>query len=84
MNFFCSKEIMVDIVAGELNDLKDVDIITFDVILLQAYVYYAQQNNNTNSKGLKAIYKKYCADVIKRHGLPKTLGEYIKASQRYL
>ena len=41
---------MVDIVAGELNDLKDVDIITFDVILLQAYVYYAQQNNNTNSK----------------------------------
>ena len=29
-------------------DLKDVDIITFDVILLQAYVYYAQQNNNTN------------------------------------
>ncbi|MCI5883518.1 MAG: hypothetical protein MRZ84_05765 [Eubacterium sp.] len=83
-DFFCSKEIMVDIVAGELNDLKDVDIITFDVILLQAYVYYAKQNNSTNSKGLKAIYKKYCADVIKRHGLPKTLGEYIKASQRYL
>ena len=57
---------MVDNVARELNDLKDIDIITFDVILLQAYVYYAKQNNNTNSKGLKAIYKKYCADVIKK------------------
>lgn len=30
------------------------------------------------------MYKKYCADVIKRHGLPPTLGEYIKASQDYL
>lgn len=42
------------------------------------------QNDNSNSKGLKSIYKKYCADVIKRHGLPTTLGEYIRASQDYL
>lgn len=84
MNYFCSKEIMVDIVTRELEDLKEVDIVTFDIILLQAYVYYAQQNNNTNSKGLKSLYKKYCADVIKRHRLPATLGEYIKASQNYL
>lgn len=84
MNYFCSKEIMVDNVARELSDLKDVDIITFDVIILSAYVYYAEQNDNSNSKGLKAMYKKYCADVIKRHGLPSTLGEYIKASQDYL
>lgn len=84
MNYFCSKEIMVDNVARELEDLKDVDIITFDIILLQAYVYYAQQNDNSNSKGLKSMYKRYCADVIKRHGLPITLGEYIKASQDYL
>lgn len=84
MNYFCSKEIMVDNVARELEELKDVDIITFDIILLQAYVYYAQRNDNSNSKGLKSIYKKYCADVIKRHGLPATLGEYIKASQDYL
>ena len=69
-----------NIATNELVKYKRAD----DVSLLQAYVYYAQQNNNTNSKGLKAIYKKYCADVIKRHGLPKTLGEYIKASQRYL
>lgn len=81
IKYFCSKEIMVDNVARELEDLKDVDIITFGVILLQAYVYYAQQNDNSNSKGLKSIYKKYCADVIKRHGLPATLGEYIKACQ---
>lgn len=84
MNYFCSKEIMVDIVAGELEDLKDVDIITFDIILLSVYMYYAKQNDNSNSKGLKSMYKKYCADVIKRHGLPSTLGEYIKASQDYL
>ncbi len=84
INYFCSKEIMVDNVARELEDLKDIDIITFDIIILQAFVYYAQQNDKSNSKGLKAIYKKYCADVIKRHGLPATLSEYIKSSQDYL
>lgn len=84
MNFFCSKEIMVDNVAHELEDLKDVDIITFDIVLFLAYVYYARQNDNSHSKGLKSMYKKYCADVIKRHGLPSTLGEYIKASKDYL
>lgn len=84
INYFCSKEIMVDNVARELEDLKNVDIITFDIVLLLAYVYYAKQNNNSYSKGLKSVYKKYCADVIKRHGLPPTLGEYIKASQNYL
>jgi hypothetical protein len=84
MNYFCSKEIMVDNISQELNDLKNVDIITFDIIILQAYVYYAKRNDNSNSKGLKAIYKKYCADVIKRHNLPKTLNEYIKESQNYL
>ena len=84
INYFCSKEIMVDNVARELEDLKNIDIITFDIIILQAFVYYAQQNDSSNSKGLKSIYKKYCADVIKRHGLPSTLSEYIKASQEYL
>lgn len=53
MNYFCSKEIMVDHVAQELEDLK-------------------------------SMYKKYCVDVIKRHGLPSTLSEYIRASQEYL
>lgn len=75
---------MVDNVAHELEDLKDVDIITFDVILLSVYVYYAKKSDNSNSKGLKSMYKRYCADVIKRHRLPPTLGEYIKASQDYL
>lgn len=84
MNYFCSKEIMVDNVAQELDELRDIDIITFDIILLSAYVYYARKNDNSNSKALKSMYKKYCADVIKRHGLPPTLGEYIKASQDYL
>lgn len=84
MNYFSSKEIMVDNVAHELEDLKDIDIITFDIILLSAYVYYAEKNDNSNSKGLKSMYKKYCADVIKRHKLPPTLREYILANQDYL
>lgn len=84
MNYFCSKEIMVDYVAQELEDLKDVDIITFDIILLSAYVYYAHRNDNSNGKALKSMYKKYCVDVIQRHGLPSTLSEYIRASQEYL
>ncbi|MBT9777094.1 hypothetical protein GPL15_11335 [Clostridium sp. MCC353] len=84
MNYFCSKEIMVDNVARELEALENVDIITFDIILLQAYVYYALQNDKSNSKGLKSIYKKYCADVIRRHNLPATFSEYIKSSLDYL
>ena len=84
MNFFCSGDAMVDNVARELDDLKDVNILTFDIVLLNAYVYYARRNDNSNSKALKAIYKRYCVDVIKRHGLPQTLGEYIRASQIYL
>ena len=84
MNYFCSGDAMVDNVARELEDLKDVNILTFDIVLLNAYVCYARRNDNSNSKALKAIYKRYCADVIKRHGLPQTLGEYIRASQIYL
>ena len=81
MNYFCSKEIIVDNVAHELEDLKDIDIITFDIILLSAYVHYAEKNDNSNSKGLKSMYKKYCADVIKRHKLPPTFREYIIAAK---
>lgn len=81
MNYFCSKEIMVDKVAEELEDLKQVGIITFDIIVLNAYVYYARMKDNTYTKALKSIYKRYCKDVIKRHGLPLTLGEYIMQCQ---
>lgn len=84
VNYFCSKEIMVDNVAQDLPDLQDVDIITFDIIILSAYVFYALKQDNTKSKALKSIYKKYCADVIRRHQLPQTLGEYIKESSEYL
>jgi len=84
INYFCSKEIMVDNVAKELEDLNKIDIITFDIILLQAYIYYAMKNDNTHSKGLKSVYKRYCTDVIKRHNLPDTLGEYIKENSNYL
>ncbi len=84
MNYFCSGDAMVDNAARELEDLKNINILTFDIVLLNAYVYYARRKDNSNSKALKALYKRYCADVIKRHGLPQTLGEYIRASQIYL
>ena len=74
----------MDLIARELPDLVDVDIITFDIILLTAFVYYARKHDKSHSKGQKAVYKKYCADVIKRHHLPKTFGEYIEESMRFL
>lgn len=84
MNYFCSKEIMVDNVAHELKELENIDVITFDVILLMAYVYHAKRGDTTYAKALKALYKRYGADVIKRHRLPPTLSGYIKECQHYL
>ncbi len=78
IDYFCSQETMVDLIAEEITDLKDVEIITFDIVLLQAYVFYAQKNDNTHSKALKSIYKRHCKTVIKRHQLPDTLSEYIR------
>lgn len=40
MNYFCSKEIMVDNVARELEDLKDIDIITFFINTLMRLSIY--------------------------------------------
>ncbi len=84
MNYFCSKEIMVDNVAHELQELRDVEIITFDVVLLNAYIFHNAHNDTSHNKALRAIYKRYCADVIKRHKLPSTLSEYIRESVCYL
>ena len=83
-NYFCSKEIMVDLVADELKDELNIDIITFDIIVLQAFIYYVNKDVRDNNKALKAIYKKYCADVIKRHKLPSTLHDYIMSVKDYL
>ena len=71
---------MVDIVAGELNDLKDVDIITFDVILLQAYVYYAQQKDLLHlkcNKSLTVLFYIYCYFLFKTTKLPKSIISYL-------
>jgi len=83
-NYFCSKEIMVDIVADEMKNELNIDIITFDIIILQAFVYYTNKDIKDNNKALKALYKKYCADVIKRHQLPSTLHDYILSIKDYL
>lgn len=76
VNYFCSREIMVDLVANDLPELKKVGIITFDIILAVSYYYYL--DDSTIRKGLKSAYKKYCADVIKRHKLPDTLVKYME------
>ena len=84
INYFSSKEVMVDLIAEELEELNDVEVVTFDVVLLLAYIYYASKGDNSNNKALKSIYKRYCEDVIKRHKLPVTLKEYVVASKNYI
>ena len=76
INYFSSKEIMVDDIARDLEDLKDMDIITFDVIVLLAFVYHMSRGDTSKNKALKSMYKRFCEDVIKRHHLPPTLREY--------
>lgn len=84
INYFSSKEIMVDDIAKDIPALEQIDIITFDVIVLLSYVYYMKKKDTSNNKALKSAYKRYCEDVIKRHKLPATLSEYVIASKRYL
>ncbi len=84
INYFSSKEIMVDDIAKDLDELKGIEIITFDIIVLLAYVYYMSQGDTSRNKALKSIYKRYCEDVIRRHKLPPTLREYFLASQLYI
>ena len=71
INYFSSKEIMVDDIARDLDVLKDIEIITFDIIVLLSYIYYACN-------------KRYCEDVIKRHKLPSTLTKYVFACKDYI
>lgn len=84
INYFSSKEIMVDDIAKDLKELEKIHIITFDIIVLLAFIYFNSNIITTNNKALKSVYKRYCEDVIKRHKLPHTLSEYIKVSQDYL
>lgn len=84
INLFCCKEIMVDDVARDLEDLKEIDVITYDVIVLLAYLHHNKKGDKEYNKALKSIYKRFCEDVIKRHKLPPKLSEYVIASQDYL
>lgn len=84
INYFSSKEIMVDDIAKDLLVLKDIEIITFDVIVLLSYLYYMKKQDTSNNKAYKSVYKKFCEDVIRRHHLPKTLSEYVKESIPYI
>ena len=84
INYFSSKEIMVDDIARDLDVLKDIEIITFDIIVLLSYIYYACKSDTSKNKALKSIYKRYCEDVIKRHKLPSTLTKYVFACKDYI
>lgn len=84
INYFSSKEIMVDDIASDLEDLKNIEIITFDIIILLAFIYYMNLSDTSKNKGLKSTYKRYCEDVIRRHKLPGTLREYVEASIGYI
>lgn len=84
INYFSSKEIMVDDIAKELETLQNIEVITFDIIILLAYIYHMSNGDTSKNKALKSIYKRYCEDVIKRHKLPHTLREYFIASEKYI
>lgn len=84
INCFSSKEIMVDEIAKEIKELKNIQIITFDIIVLLALIYHNNNNITSYNRALKSVYKKYCEDVIKRHKLPTTLFEYLKVCKEYL
>lgn len=84
LNFFCSKEIMVDVIAEDITVLNNINIITFDVIVLLAYVFHNSKGNTEYNKALKSIYKRYCEDVIRRHNLPTTLSDYVISSIDYI
>lgn len=84
INYFSSKEIMVDDITDDLEVLQNIEVITFDIIVLLAYVYHMSRNDTSKNKALKSIYKRYCEDVIKRHKLPHTLREYFIASEKYI
>lgn len=84
INYFSSKEIMVDLIAEEIKDLESVQVITFDVIVLLAYIYHNTKDVKKYNKALKSIYKRYCEDVIKRHKLPATLAKYVQQSLKYI
>ena len=84
VNYFASREIMVDCIANELPELKDITVITFDIVVLLAIVYYNSREDTSKNKALKSAYKKYCEDVIRRHGLPRTLREYMEQVREYI
>lgn len=84
INYFSSKEIKVDDIVNIIPDLEDISVITFDVIVLLAYIYHNSGYVTKYNKALKSVYKRYCEDVIKRHKLPPKLSEYFTASMKYI
>lgn len=84
INYFSSREIMVDDIVTDIDVLSDIEVITFDIIVLLSYLFYMKKGDTSKNKALKSVYKRYGEDVIKRHHLPSTLSEYVKASAQYI
>lgn len=47
INYFCCREIKIDYLSNELYDLRDVQVITFDIIVLVAFIYYISRKDTS-------------------------------------
>lgn len=52
INYSSSKEVMVDLIAEDLEELNDVEIVTFDVILLLAYILRMNIGDSIRGKNI--------------------------------
>ena len=65
-------------VCNEIEDLKDIVVIGFEMIL---GIAYKAGGNKEKRKALKSIYKEFCAPKIRQGVIPKTLAEFINEEE---
>ncbi len=84
IDYFSTKDAMVDNVVNDMSELQSIKVITFDIIVLIAYIYHNLHGNKGLNKALKSIYKSQCEDVIKRRKLPQTLVMYVEETMKIM
>ncbi|MBO4858957.1 MAG: hypothetical protein J5527_10635 [Treponema sp.] len=72
--YFSSKDSDACDVCNEIEDLKDIMVIGFEMIL---GIAYKAGGNKEKRKALKSLYKEFCAPKIRQGVIPKTLAEYL-------
>lgn len=73
--FFSTKDLVVDLVCNDIEDLSAITIVGFESILAIAYTSDIEDKNKR--KALKSLYKEYCAPRIRQGAIPKTLAEFV-------